>query len=99
MKYFQPVPIEQFVTAVMNEEREISRITENWNIEKEEVTAILVAHFRSLGIYMVKPLSYAELIKENMMIQLKYNPTLRQRLIQVAREIERLKTKHTRHNV
>jgi hypothetical protein len=99
MKFFQPLPIEQFVTTIMTEEREVFRITENWNIEKEEVIQILVAHFRSLGIYVVKPLSFADIIKQNMVFQLKFNPQLRNRLVQIAREIERMKTKHTRHNV
>ena len=97
MKYFQPVPIETFVTAIVSDDREIMRITDGWSIEREEVVQILVSHFRSIGIYKVKPMEFADVIRKNIAFQLRYNPTLKARLAQIARDIEKVKTKHTRH--
>lgn len=97
MKYFQPVPIEIFVTNVISDDREVAHATENWNIEREEIIQIMVAHFKSLGIYVVKPLEYATVIRKNIMFQLRYNPNLKLRILQIAREIEKVKIKHTRH--
>lgn len=97
MKYFQPLPIETFVSNIIADDREVTRIIENWNIEREEIAQILVNHFKSLGIYLVKPLDFAVVIRKNILFQLRYNPSLKLRIVQIAREIEKVKTKHTRH--
>jgi hypothetical protein len=97
MKYFQPLSIDLFVGNLITEDREINRMIENWNIEKEEIIQILIQHFKSLGIYMVKPLEFSVLIRKNIVFQLKFNPTLKLRIFQIEEEIEKVKTKHTRH--
>lgn len=98
MKYFQPVPIELYVSTIVTDDREIARLTENWNMEREEMIQLLVKYFRSIGLFKVKPLEYAEIVHRNILFQLRYNPVIKSRLQQIAREIEKVKTKHTRHN-
>ncbi len=67
-------------------------------MERDEVISVVIAHFRGMGIYQVKPLAHAKLVRANIIYQLRYNPQIKQRLIQIAKEIEKLKTKHSRHN-
>ncbi|MFK7827976.1 MAG: hypothetical protein AB8G05_27755 [Oligoflexales bacterium] len=99
MKFFQRMAIDRFVNAIINEDRDILKISEGWNIEREEVIGIVVDHFNELGIYLVDPMEHAQTIYDNIVFQLKYSPVLRSRIQQVNRDIDRAKARHNRrHN-
>ena len=38
--------------------RKISSMIEDWNIEYEEIAAILIRHFESMGIYEIMPIQH-----------------------------------------
>ena len=98
MKYFQRMSIEQFIKIIVTEDKEVAKITDSWNIERDEVISIIINHFKELGIFFVEPMGHAELIYENIVFQLKQSPVLIERRQKVNKEIERAKAKHARRH-
>lgn len=96
LKFFQRMSIEQFVGAVVNDDRETNKLMDNWNIEKDEVAKYIINHFRSLGIFYVDPLDYALLIYKHIHLTIMYLPELHEKRQKVAEEIEQQKRKHSR---
>lgn len=80
------------------DDRETTKITDSWNMEREEVISVVVSHFRELGIFFVDPMGHAKLVYDNIHFQLKHSPELRARLNRINEEIERAKARHSRHN-
>ncbi len=91
MKYFQPLPIEVFINDICQQDRDISKILESWNVELEEVTKAMSSYYTDLGIYMVEPLAHADLIRGDLFRQLRDNKLLKQKLHAVHEESIRLK--------
>lgn len=98
MKYFQRVSIEDFVRAIVMDDRETTKITDSWNMERDEVISVLVGHFQELGIFFVDPMGHAALIYDNIHLQLRHSPELIARLNRINEEIERAKARHSRHS-
>ena len=97
MKYFQRVSIDEFIKQIVTEDRETTKITDSWNIEREEVVSIIIAHFKELGIFYVDPMKHAKIIYKNIHFQLKNSPDLMARIKKINEEIERAKARHSRH--
>ena len=98
MKYFQRISIEDFVKAIVMEDRETTKITDSWNMERDEVIGVIVGHFKELGIFFVDPMGHAKLIYDNIHFQLRHSPELIARLNRINEEIERAKARHSRHS-
>ena len=87
MKYFQRVSFEEFVHLIVTEDRETTKITDSWNIERDEVVSIPINHFRELGIFFVEPMRHADIIYKNIHFQLKHSPDLIARIKKINEEI------------
>ena len=90
--------IELYIKAVINEDRDASKITETWNLEKDEIMSVLVDHFQSLGIFSVLPMRHAEKIYENVIFQLHNSPILIDKNEKVNESIRKLKERHSRRH-
>jgi len=89
--------VDQFITQIIQDDRDISKIIDTWNMEKEEITQIVIEHFKEFGIFMVAPMEHAQLIYDQIHFQLHHSPKLRARLSKIQSDIEKAKAKHTRH--
>ncbi len=52
MIFFEPMPIEEFVLTSMKRKR-VTAIVESWRVDINEVTSIVIQHFRDIAIFMV----------------------------------------------
>ena len=98
MKIKYSMPIELYIKAVINEDRDASKITETWNLEKDEIMEVLVDHFQSLGIFKVLPMQHAKIIYENVIFQLHNSPILLDKIEKVNESIRKLKERHSRRH-
>ncbi|MDD9951158.1 MAG: hypothetical protein OXT67_06285 [Zetaproteobacteria bacterium] len=95
-RYFQKTSVEEYIKALINDDREVMRIIDSWNIEREEIAAILVSHYKKIGILYIEPLTFAKVVYGDIIHQLKHSPEIRARLAKVQEEIARQKSKHSR---
>ncbi len=93
MRFSQPLTIEYFIFLLVQEDRDVSKMIESWNIERVEIEDILVRHYREMGLFEVLPLEHAVIIKRDLMLQLQINPELNTKKAKVQQEIERLKAR------
>ncbi len=93
MRFSQPLPIEYFVWILIQEDRDIAKMIESWNLERNEIEELLVKHYRDMGIFEVLPLEHALILKRDLMTQLQINPDLNAKKARVQQEIERLKAR------
>lgn len=90
--------IELFVKKVISEDKTALKITETWNLDKEDIISVLVEHFQILGIYQVIPMAHEDLIYENILFQLENSPVLYEKREKVREAIRRLKEKSSRRH-
>lgn len=98
MKIKHKMSIDLFVKGVIEFDKDASKITESWNLEKDDIISVLVEHFEFLGIYEVLPMEHAELIYDNVLFQLKNSPVLGEKIEKVNEAIRRHKEKHSRRH-
>jgi len=98
MKIKYKMPIELYVKAVITDDREVSKITESWNIEKDDIISVLADHFEALGIYQVLPMAHENLIYQNIVFQLQNSPVLRAKIEKINESIRRMKERHSRRH-
>lgn len=79
VKLHQPVPIHTFLHLLLFEDRDVFRMLDSWKIERKEVYRILITYYHSLGIYSVKPDITQQLLRDDVLLQLKQNPILLQK--------------------
>lgn len=66
---------------------EISKICDAWEIEREEVITILNTYFLDMGIFTAHPLQHADIIRKEIVHQLRISPEIKKRRAQIQREI------------
>lgn len=98
MKIKATMPIELYLKYVINDHREVSKITESWNLEKDDIISVLIEHFQNLGIYKVFPMEHSTLIYENIIFQLHNSPLLKKKIERVNESIRRMKEKNSRRH-
>jgi ABC-type phosphate transport system ATPase subunit len=96
MRYFQKISIEQFITSLMNEDKDTLRIMDSWNIERAEVINMLISYYRRVGVLYVLPMEFAKLIYEDIHYQLRYSPEIRGYVREIEEKIARAKAKSGR---
>ena len=96
VRFFQKTSIDEFITSIVNEDRDVIRIIDSWNIEREEIGGILTAHYKKIGVLYVEPLEHSKVIYADIHHQLKFSPEIRLRLQKMQEEIARQKSKHSR---
>lgn len=87
MKIIRPYNMEAFILSMIANDFEISKICDEWEIEREEVIAILTSHFLDMGIFTVHPLRHADVIRKEIVFQLRSSPEIKKRRAQIQREI------------
>ena len=93
MKIYTTKSIQSYVHQIIVDDKEISNIIDHWNLEKEDIEAILINFFNELGIYVVYPQSYERLIYQSILFQLRNSPDMKHKLAIVQAEIERMRAK------
>lgn len=86
--------IEDFVLRRLSNPRVIA-VVENWRVEPEIVSSVLINHFREIGIYFVER-GHEEMMMKNIIHHLKHSPELIKE-VRKAQDDEIAK-KRTRHS-
>lgn len=87
------MPLERFIKLLMMNDREIVNTCMGWEIDKEEITNLLIDHYREMGIFEIRPKEHAIMIRENLVFQLNNSKEIKRRREIAQREIARAREK------
>ena len=96
MRIYQPIPIERLLIHLIQNDRDITKLHAQFEIEKDEIIEIMIQHFHELGIFIVHPGSYWEVIKKHLEDALLYSPELNEKREQVRKRIKKVREKSRR---
>ena len=63
MRVFQILTIERYISYLINNDKEVTRVYITYGLEKEEIIKLLAHHFKAIGIYSVRPNGHSQLIR------------------------------------
>ena len=96
MRKVEQVAIEVFVAQALYS-KEISKLTENWNIEIAFIRNVVVNYFKGLGIEHVRPNEESDYGLNLVKTILKASPELKNKLAEVQRAAEEALLKKKRN--
>jgi hypothetical protein len=89
----EPLPLEVFISTRF-EDKTIVQMFENWNVDVPFLQKVVIAHFRELGIFHIRP-DLEDFAKETIKYVLQWSPEIKAAVKKA--EIEEQQRRQTRH--